>query len=212
MMPTTEPALADPMAAFVPAPNASVTAPEPREAGAPEAPPGPGPSLDDAISGPPGHSGPANPAPKTRGKPIADEQILGIFGGIFARGLDPATREQFIEAYRQDELVRLGLEFSDLGGALMELGITVGSNTMSPWLKLGIGAAALIGGGLLLRSSYAQQGIHFEQFRNLLSDPNQRQALFNQLGITNPDGGFTAADLGEPATKPAEETYADFAV
>lgn len=181
---------------------------------APEAPKSDGaPSLDDALEGPSAGAGKQAPAIKNPGKLISDDQILGIVGGIFARGFDPITREDFIQRYREDELVRLGLEFADLAGALGELGISVGSPTMSPYLKLAIGAGALIGGGVLLRQSYGiQQDPRISVRQALAQDPELAREALEQLGYVRGGGGFEPVDSQPTAPARVEEVQSDFAI
>lgn len=182
---------------------------------APEAPKSDGaPSLDDALEGPGAGAKPQAPVIKNPGKLISDDQILGIVGSIFARGFDPLTREDFIQRYREDELVKLGLEFADLAGALGELGISVGSPTMSPYLKLAIGAGALIGGGVLLRQSYGfqNQDPRITVRQAFAQDPELVRETLEQLGYVRGGGGFEPADVQPSSAQSGEEVASDFAI
>lgn len=182
--------------------------------GPPEAPKSDAPSLDDALEGSSTTAKPQTPVIKNPGKLISDDQILGIVGGIFARGFDPITREDFIQRYREDELVRLGLEFADLAGALGELGISVGSPAMSPYLKLAIGAGALIGGGVLLRQSYGiqNQDPRITVRQALLQNPELAREALEQLGYVRGGGGFEPVDTQPTAPASPEEVQSDFAI
>lgn len=157
------------------------------------------PTLDDAILGgsettvapstlPAPVQTPAPKAPKLEG--LANDKILKTVGRGFTVGL-PITQEArkaFAEAFAEDELAKYGMELISAGGGV---GAVLDDLVeKSPFARMAVGVAALLGAGAMARFEYAQ-GIQQAQ-----------QAQQQQLVSANPnsdgsssDSGFTAADL-----------------
>jgi hypothetical protein len=131
------------------------------------------------------------PAPKAPKLPklegLANDKILKTVGRGFTVGL-PITQEArkaFAEAFADDELAQYGIELISAGGGV---GAVLDDLVQkSPFARMAVGVAALLGAGAMARFEYVQ-GMQQAQQQLVGANPNPESV--------DTDAGFSPADLG----------------
>jgi hypothetical protein len=102
------------------------------------------PTLAGAVEAPPApESKPEPETPEVKPEAISSEQILMLVAQVSAFGLSPAESRAYIEGLTSDGMILLLLRMSQLEQTLADMGISLGSGKLPPWLSLSLGLGAL---------------------------------------------------------------------